>query len=99
MRLLKLPLKIAALPVILILYLIQELGLLASSLTSVVTNLLGLAAILVSIAIRMFDLGTVQNSMHMLFTGLALFAVPYLLGLILIPLAGVRESIRDFILA
>ena len=99
MRLLKLPFKIAALPVILILYLIQGLGLLASSVTSVVTNLLGLAAILVSIAIRMFNLGTVQNSMHMLFTGLALFAVPYLLGLILIPLAGVRESIRDFILA
>jgi hypothetical protein len=34
----------------------------------------------------------------MLFTGLALFVVPYILGLILIPLAGVRESIRDFIL-
>ncbi len=97
MTLVKLPFKIAALPVILVLYLTQWLGLLASSLSSIVTNLLGTAAVLVSIAIRMFNLGTEQDSLHMLFTGLGLFIVPYLLGLILIPLAGVRERLKDFI--
>ena len=52
MTLVKLPFKIAALPIVLILYIIQWLGLLASSLSSIVTNLLGTAAVLVSIAIR-----------------------------------------------
>ena len=99
MALVKLPFKIAALPVILVLYIIQWLGPLASSLSSIVTNLLGTAAVLVSIAIRMFSLGTEQDSLHMLFTGLGRFIVPYLLGLILVPLAGVRETLKDFITA
>ena len=99
MKLIKLPFKAAVLPVVLVLYVIQWLGLLASSLTSVVTNLLALAAVLISITIRMFDLGTVQDSLHMLYTGLGLFIVPYLLGLIIVPLAGIRESLKDFIIA
>ena len=99
MKLIKLPFKAAVLPVVLVLYVIQWLGLLASSLTSVVTNLLALAAVLISITIRMFDLGTVQDSLHMLYTGLGLFIVPYLLGLIIVPLAGIRESSKDFIIA
>ena len=99
MKLIRLPFKAAALPIVLALYLIQWLGLLASSLTSIVTNLLAFAAILISIAIRMFNLGTVQDSLHMLYTGLGLFIVPYLLGVIIVPLAGVRESLRNFILA
>ena len=98
MKLIRLPFKAAALPIVLALYLIQWLGLLASSLTSIVTNLLAFAAILISIAIRMFNLGTVQDSLHMLYTGLGLFIVPWLLGLIIVPLAGVRESLKDFIL-
>ncbi len=97
MTLIKLPFKIAALPIILVLYIIQWLGLLASSLSSIVTNLLGTAAVLVSIAIRMFNIGTEQDSLHMLFTGLGLFIVPYLLGVVIIPLAGVRESLREFV--
>ena len=99
MKLIKLPFKAAVLPVVLVLYVIQWLGLLASSLTSVVTNLLALAAVLISIAIRVFDLGTVQDSLHMLCTGLGLFIVPYLLGLIIVPLAGIRESLKGFIIA
>ena len=99
MKLIKLPFKAVALPVVLALYIIQWLGFLASSLTSIVTNLLGTAAVLVSIAIQMFNLGTAQDSLHMLFTGLGLFIVPYLLGVVLIPLAGVRESLKDFVFA
>ena len=99
MKLIKLPFKAVALPVVLALYIIQWLGLLASSLTSIVTNLLATAAVLISIAIRMFDLGTAQDSLHMLYTGLGLFIVPYLLGVIIVPLAGVRESLRNFIMA
>lgn len=99
MKLIKLPFKAVALPVVLALYIIQWLGLLASSLTSIVTNLLATVAVLISIAIRMFDLGTAQDSLHMLYTGLGLFIVPYLLGVIIVPLAGVRESLRNFILA
>ena len=90
MKLIKLPFKAVALPVVLALYIIQWLGLLASSLTSIVTNLLATVAVLISIAIRMFDLGTAQDSLHI---------VPYLLGVIIVPLAGVRESLRNFILA
>ena len=99
MKLIKLPFKAVALPVVLALYIIQWLGLLASSLTSIVTNLLATVAVLISSAIRMFDLGTAQDSLHMLYTGLGLFIVPYLLGVIIVPLAGVRESLRNFILA
>ena len=98
MKLIRRPFKAAALPVILALYLIQGLGLLASSLTSIVTNLLAVAAVLISIAIRMFDLGPVQDSLHMLYTGIGLFIIPYLLGIILVPLAGVRDRMKDFIL-
>ena len=97
MKLIKLPFRAVALPIVLVLYIIQWLGLLASSLTSIVTNLLATAAVLISIAIRMFDLGTVQDSLHMLYTGLGLFIVPYLLGVIIVPLAGVRESLKDFV--
>ena len=99
MTLIKLPFKIAALPVILALYIVQWLGLLASSLTSIVTNLLGVAAVLVSIAIRMFGTGTAQDSMQMFLTGLGLFIIPYLLGLVMIPLAGIRENLKDFVRA
>ena len=37
--------------------------------------------------------------MQMFLTGLGLFIIPYLLGLVMIPLAGIRESLKDFVSA
>lgn len=68
-----------------------------SSLSSIAANLLGTAAVLTSVGIRMFNIGTAQDSLHMLFLGLRLFSVPYLLGVVIIPLAGVWESLKDFV--
>ena len=78
MFLLKLPFRIAAVPLLAALLIIRLAAALITGLSSIVTNLLGTAALAVAAGIWMFNLGTSQDAYKMIGFALILFFVPHL---------------------
>jgi len=76
MFLLKLPMKILALPVILVLTLVQWLGVLAAGVSSIALRLIGFAAVMTAVGIWMFQLGTNADAYRMLGFGILLVYPP-----------------------
>ena len=83
MFLLKLPFRLAAIPVILALTIVQFITSLITGLSSIVTNLLGILAIAVACCIWMFHLGTNMDAYQMLATGLFFILLPHVAGWII----------------
>ncbi len=77
MFLLKLPFRIAALPLLITLIAIRFASGLITALSSVVTNTLGTAAILAAAGIWMFNLGTNQDAYKMVGFAAFLFIAPH----------------------
>lgn len=80
MFLVKLPFRVAALPVILALTLIQFLASLITGLSSIVTNLLGTLGIATAACIWMFRLGTDADAYKMLTLGIFFIVIPHVAG-------------------
>ena len=97
MFLLKLPMKILALPVILVLTLVQWLGVLAAGVSSIALRLIGFAAVMTAVGIWMFQLGTNADAYRMLGFGIFSFILPYLTGVVILPVAGVNAALRAFV--
>ena len=80
MFLLKLPFRVAALPVVLALALIQFLTALITGLSSIVTNLIGTLGSATAVCIWMFHLGTDADAYRMLALGIFFIVLPYAAG-------------------
>ena len=78
MFLLKLPFRIAAVPLLAALLVIRLAAALITGLSSIVTSLLGTAALVAAAGIWMFNLGTNLDAYKMIGFALILFFVPTL---------------------
>ena len=98
MFLLKLPFRIAALPVILALTAIQFLTALITGLSSIVTNLIGTLGIITAACIWMFRLGTDTDAYRMLVFGIFLIILPHAAGWIVSKAADTCARLIAFII-
>ena len=76
MFLVKLPFRILSLPVLALLIVIRVASLLVTGISSLVTNLIGMTAVLAAAGIWMFQLGSDHDACMMLGFGLFLFLAP-----------------------
>ena len=76
MFLVKLPFRILSLPILALLIVIRVASLLVTGVSSLVTNLIGSAAVLAAAGIWMFQLGSDKDAYMMLGFGLFLFLAP-----------------------
>ena len=76
MLLVKLPFRILSLPVLALLIVIRVASLLLTGISSLVTNLIGMIAVLAAAGIWMFQLGSNYDAYMMLGFGLFLFLAP-----------------------
>ena len=78
MIMLKLPFRIAALPLLAALLIVRLASALITGLSSIVTNLLGTAALAAAAGIWMFSLGTNQDAFKMIGFALVFFLTPHI---------------------
>ena len=97
MFLLKLPFRVAALPVVLALALVQFLTALITGLSSIVTNLIGTLGITTAAYIWMFRLGTDADAYRMLVFGIFLIILPHAAGWIVSKAADACARLITFI--
>lgn len=98
MFLLKLPFRVAALPIILALALIQFITALITGLSSIVTNLIGTLGIATAACIWMFHLGTDADAYRMLSLGIFFIALPHAAGWIVGKAADACARLIAFII-
>ena len=97
MFLLKLPFRVAVLPVILTLTVFQFITSLLVGLSSIVTNLLGTLGIATAACIWMFHLGTDADAYRMLALGIFFIVLPHAAGWIVGKAADVCARLIAFI--
>ena len=97
MFLLKLPFRIAALPVILALTAIQFITALITGLSSIVTNLIGTLGIATAACIWMFRLGTDADAYRMLALGIFFIVLPHIAGWLICKAADLCARLIAFI--
>ena len=76
MFLIKLPFRILSLPILALLIVIRVASLLVTGISSLVTNLIGMTAVLAAAGIWMFQVGSDHDAYMMLGFGLFLFLAP-----------------------
>ena len=96
--LLKLPFRVAALPVVLALALIQFLTALITCLSSIIINLIGTLGIATAACIWMFHLGTDADAYRILGQGIFFIVLPHAAGWIVSKAADVCARLIAFII-
>jgi len=97
MFLIKLPIRIALLPVFAVIMVIQLIISLIVGLSSIVTNLIGVTAIAAAAGVWMFQLGTDADAYGLVAIGLGMIILPHFAGWLLEKLAGMTGTILAFI--
>ena len=97
MFLIKLPIRIALLPIFAAAMIIQLILSLIVGLSSIVTNLIGTVAIATAAGVWMFQLGTDADAYGLVAIGLGMIILPHFAGLLLEKLAGLTGTILAFI--
>ncbi|MBQ6255187.1 MAG: hypothetical protein IJJ60_01245 [Clostridia bacterium] len=98
MFLLKLPFRIAALPLLAALLIVRLASALITGLSSIVTNILGTAALAAAAGIWMFNLGTNQDAYKMIGFALFLFFVPHIADWLVEKVTDLGTSLVAFLL-
>ena len=98
MFLLKLPFRIAALPLLAVLLIVRLASALITGLSSIVTNILGTAALVAAAGIWMFNLGTNQDAYKMIGFALFLFFVPHIADWLVEKATDLGTSLVAFLL-
>ena len=98
MFLVKLPFRIAALPVILVMMVVHFIVALITGISSVITNLLGTIAIATAAGIWMFRLGTDADAYAMLAFGAVLIILPHIAEWLLDKAADVTGWLIAFVM-
>lgn len=98
MFLLKLPFRIAALPLLAALLIVRLASALITGLSSILTNLLGMAALAAAAGIWMFNLGANQDAYKMIGFALILFFVPHIADWLVEKATDLGTSLVAFLL-
>ena len=97
MRLIKLFLKMLALPIMLAVTLIQWVGIFLTQFSTVIFNPLAGLLFLIAIAGWMFGIGTGTETLQMLTAGFIVFITPRISEWLIIRIAAINYKLRDFI--
>ena len=98
MFLLKLPFRIAALPLLAALIIVRLASALITGLSSIFTNIMGTAALAAAAGIWMFNLGTNQDAYKMIGFALLLFFVPRIADWLVEKVTDLGTSLVGFLL-
>lgn len=99
MFLIKFPFRIVAIPFVLALALVQFITILITSLSSIVTNLIGTLGIATAAYIWMFRLGTDADAYRMLAMGIIFIVLPHVTRWIVCKTAIVCAHLIGFIVS
>ena len=97
MTVLRLMLKLAVLPLYLLLILVQWTGIFLTTFSSVVTNLLAGLFFFTALACWVMRLADGGEVLKMLVTAFVVFALPYIAMSIIAEISFVAEELRDFL--
>ena len=97
MRLIKLFLKMLALPIMMAVTLIQWVGIFLTQFSTVIFNLLAGLMFLIAVAGWMFGIGTGTETLQMLTAGFIVFITPRISEWLIIRIAAINCRLRDFI--
>ena len=97
MRLIKLFLKMLALPIMLAVTLIQWVGIFLTQFSTVIFNPLAGLLFLIAIAGWMFGIGTGTETLQMLTAGFIVFITPRISEWLIIRIAAINNRLRYFI--
>ena len=97
MRLIKLFLKMLALPIMMAVTLIQWVGIFLTQFSTVIFNPLAGLLFLIAIAGWMFGIGTGTETLQMLTAGFIVFITPRISEWLIIRIAAINYGLRDFI--
>ena len=97
MRLIKLFLKMLALPIMLAVTLIQWVGIFLTQFSTVIFNPLAGLLFLIAIAGWMFGIGTGTETLQMLTAGFIVYIIPRISEWLIIRIAAINYGLRDFI--
>ena len=97
MRLIKLFLKMLALPIMLAVTLIQWVGIFLTQFSTVIFNLLAGLMFLIAVAGWMFGIGTGADTLRMLAVAFVVFIIPHIAEWLIIRIAAINYGLREFI--
>ena len=97
MRLIKLFLKMLALPIMLAVTLIQWVGIFLTQFSTVIFNLLAGLMFLIAVAGWMFGIGTGADTLRMLTVAFVVFIIPHIAEWLIIRIAAINYGLREFI--
>lgn len=97
MTVLKLMLKLAVLPLYLLLILVQWTGIFLATFSSVVTNLLAGLFFFTALACLVMGLAGGGEVLKMLITGFVVFALPYIAMALIAKISYFGDELRDFL--
>ena len=97
MRLIKLFLKMLALPIMLAVTLIQWVGIFLTQFSTVIFNLLAGLVFLIAAAGWMFGIGTGAETLQMLTVAFVVFIIPHIAEWLIIRIAAINYGLREFI--
>ena len=97
MTALKLMLKLAALPLILLLILAQWAGIFLTTFSAVITHLLAGLFFFVALASRVMKLADGGEVLKMLITAFLIFILPYIAMSIIAKISFFADELRDFL--
>ena len=97
MAVLKLMLKLALLPLLLLLILAQWVGIFLTTFSMILTNLLAGLFFFVALASWVMKLADGGEVLKMLVTAFVVFAIPYIVMSIIAKISFVAEELRDFL--
>ena len=97
MRLIKLFLKMLALPIMMAVTLIQWVGIFLTQFSTVIFNPLAGLLFLIAIAGWMFGIGTGTETLQMLTAGFIVYIIPRISEWLIIRIAAINYRLRDFI--
>ena len=97
MRLIKLFLKMLALPIMMAVTLIQWVGIFLTQFSTVIFNLLAGLMFLIAVAGWMFGIGTGVDTLRMLAVAFVVFIIPHFAEWVIIRIAAINYGLREFI--
>lgn len=97
MTVLKLMLKLAALPLYLLLILVQWTGIFLTTFSSVVTNLIAGLFFFTALACWVMGLADGGEVLKMLITGFVVFTLPYIAMALIAKISYFGDELRDFL--
>ena len=97
MRLIKLFLKMLALPIMMAVTLIQWVGIFLTQFSTIVFNLLAGLIFLIAVAGLMLGIGTGAEAVQMMMVAFVIFIIPHLAEWLITRIAAVNYRLREFI--